>query len=54
MSINDASKALKDLNLEISINNENEEIDKEKTIIKKQIPMQGISIKEGSNVYIEY
>ena len=54
MNISEATKALKDTGLELSINNEQEEIDKENTIVKNQIPAQGINVNEGSKIYIEY
>ena len=53
-SIKEAEKELKDLKLELCINNEQEGIDKENTTVKNQTPLQGISVKEGSKVYIDY
>ena len=54
MSIKEAEKTLKEIKLEISINNEQEGLDKENTIIKNQTPAQGISVNEGSKVYVDY
>ena len=54
MNIKEASNVLKELNLEITINNETEVIDKENTIIKNQIPSQGITVNEGSKIYVDY
>ena len=53
MNIKDATNVLKEVNLEISINNEQEEMDKENTVITNQIPIQGISVNEGSKVYVD-
>ncbi len=52
LSINEAKKFLKELSLEISL--DEEEVDKENTIIKDQIPKEGIKIERGSKVMIEY
>ncbi len=54
MNIKDAEKAIKELELEISIENESEEIDKENTIITEQVPKEGIVINKGSKVYIKH
>ena len=43
---------LKENNLEMSI--DNEEIDKENTYVKNQIPSSGITVNEQSKVVIEY
>ena len=51
-SLKDAEQILKENNLEISINNE--EIDKENTFVKNQIPSAGITVNEKSKVIIEY
>ena len=51
-SLKDAEQILKENNLEISINNE--EIDKENTFVKNQIPSAGIKENEKSKVIIEY
>ena len=53
-SLQDASSILKELNLEISINNQQEGIDMASTIITNQMPIQGISVKEGSKIYVDY
>ena len=54
MSIKEAEKILKENKLEISIENEVEEIDKENTIIKEQTPNAGIKINSENKVYIKY
>ena len=53
-SINETQKVLKDSSLEIVIENDSEELDKENTIIKEQIPKAGITVNSGSKVYVKY
>ena len=55
MSIKDAKKVLKELNLNFEINGEvdEKEIDTENTYIKEQTPKPGIKINAGSNVFVE-
>lgn len=53
-NIKDAEKILKENGLEICIENETEEIDKENTTVLEQIPKAGIEIKKGNKVYIKY
>lgn len=56
-SISDAEKILKENNLEMVIENnqdEQSEIDKENTFITEQTPNAGIVINKGSKVYIKY
>lgn len=53
MSIKEASKILKENNLEAKIEDE-EGLDKENITINKQTPSAGIAVKNGSNVYLEY
>ena len=52
-TIKEASQILKDLKLEISVNNEVEGMDNENTIITNQTPEQGIKVKEGSKIYVD-
>lgn len=54
MSIKEAEKLLKESKLEISIENESEELDKENTVIKEQMPSSGIKINSGNKVYVKY
>ena len=54
LSIKEAEKILKELNLEIDFNNNQEAIDKENTIITNQVPLQGINVKEKSKIYVDY
>lgn len=53
-TLKEAGSILKENNLNLIINNEQEGIDKETTIVKVQTPKTGIKVKEGSNVYIDY
>ena len=52
MSVKDAEKKLKEVELELQFTTNEEEIDKEKIIVE-QIPKQGISIKSGKKVIAE-
>lgn len=45
---------MKESGLEISIKNNEEDIDKENTIIKNQTPKAGIIVNQGNNIYVEY
>ena len=51
-SLKEAEQILKENHLEMSV--ENEEIDKENTYVKNQIPSSGIMVNEESKVIIEY
>lgn len=53
-TVKEAESILKENNLNLIINNEQEEIDKETTVIKEQTPKAGIKVKEGSSVYIDW
>ena len=54
MNLIDATNKLKEVNLEIIINNDQEGLEKENTIVKNQTPLQGICVNEGSKVYVDY
>ena len=58
LSIKEAEKSLKEIELELSIEGiteENEEtLDKENTIIKEQTPTAGIKVKKGNKVFVKY
>lgn len=54
MSIKEAEKILKEKELEVKINNETENLDKENTIITNQIPRSGLTVYNKSCVYLEY
>ena len=53
LTIKEATKILKTLNLSIQIENEPENLDKENTIIKEQVPKKGIKVYEGTKVIIK-
>ena len=60
LSIKEAEKTVKELGLEISFENivnnaeENKErLDKENTIIKEQIPTEGIKINKGNKIFVK-
>ena len=53
-NIKEAEKIVKENGLELIIQNETENLDKENTIIKNQTPQAGIMVNEGNKVYIEY
>ena len=51
-TIKEAENILKENELELDIENESGELDKESVIIKEQIPKPGINIKKGSKITI--
>lgn len=53
-TIKEAESILKENNLKLVINNEQEEMDKENILVKEQTPKPSIKVKEGSNVYISW
>lgn len=53
-SIKEAEKILKELGIEMNIENNTEEIDKTNTIIIEQIPKEGVVINKGSKVFVKY
>ena len=52
-TIKEAEKILKEFNLKLQLNEEKENIDKEKMTIKNQIPKQGIKVKENIKIIVE-
>lgn len=58
LSIKEAEKILKKINLELrlqEITEEDEEtLDKENIIIKEQIPTEGIKINKGNKIFVKY
>ena len=54
ISIKDAQKVVKELGLELSIENEAEDLDKENTIIVDQTPKEGIVVNKGNKIYVKY
>ncbi len=53
MTIQEATKALKEVNLDLQIQNEPEDIDKTKVVVKEQLPKQGIRVYEQTKIIIE-
>lgn len=51
MTVKEAQKVLKEYDLSMQIENE-EEIDKETAVIKEQLPVNGIKIYKGSNISV--
>ena len=54
LSIKEAEKTVKELGLELSIENDSEELDKENTLVTEQTPKEGITVNKGSKVYAKY
>ena len=52
MTIKEATKILKNLNLNLYVENGTQEIDKENTIIKEQIPKNGIKVYEKTKIIV--
>ena len=52
LSIKEAEKVLKEIGLETII--EEESVDKESTIIKEQIPNEGIKVNRGSKIFVKF
>lgn len=52
MTVKEAQKVLKDLELNIQMNGKQDEIDIETAVIKEQLPTKGIKIYKGNNVSI--
>ena len=53
-TISEAQKILKDNSLEMVIENDSEELDKDNIIIKEQIPKAGITVNSASKIYVKY
>lgn len=51
-TLEEAQKMAKESEIELVIENESEELDKQNTIVKEQIPKAGITIKKGSKIYV--
>lgn len=52
-SVQEAEKIVKESGVEVIIENQTEEIDKENTYVKDQTPKAGIIVNKGSKVYIK-
>ena len=53
MNLLEAEKIIKELGLELKIEKDSEELDKENTIINEQIPKEGVTVNKGSNLYVK-
>ncbi len=53
MTIEEAIKELKKVNLEMQIENEGE-YDKKTTIVKEQLPKKEIRVYEGTKIIVKY
>lgn len=53
-TIEEAQKIAKENEVQLVIENDNEELDKQTTIVTEQVPKAGITIKKGSKIYIKY
>lgn len=51
-SIKEAEGLLKEIGLEIQLNTDNEDIDKVNAIICEQLPIPGVSVKQGSKITV--
>lgn len=54
LSIKEAEKMVKELGLELSIENEAEDLDKENSIIITQMPKEGVVVNKNSKIFITY
>lgn len=53
-TLEEVQKIAKENEIELVIENEGEELDKQSVIVKNQIPKAGITIKKGSKIYVTY
>lgn len=53
LTIQEASKVLKEVNLDFQIENEPEDLDKATTVVKEQLPKKGITIYEGTKILLK-
>lgn len=54
LSIKEAEKITKEVGLEISIQNDSEELDRENIIIKEQSPREGVSVNKESKIFVKF
>ena len=54
LNIKEAEKVVKELGLELVIENDVEGLDKENTFVSEQIPKEGVVVNKGSKIYIKY
>ena len=53
-TIKEAESILKEAGLGARINNAEGEINKEEEVVTEQLPISGVTVYEGSEVYLEY
>lgn len=53
MTISEARKKLKEVNLSLQIKNESEELDENTAIVSEQLPQQGNSVYEETEILVE-
>lgn len=53
-NLKEAKSILKENNLQLKLDENNTGIDEETTIIKEQIPKEGVGVNENSYVYVEW
>lgn len=53
LSIKDAEKVVKEFGLEISVQGEMEELNKDEVMILEQTPKEGVTVNKGSNLYVK-
>ena len=54
INIKEAEKIIKESGLEISIQGDLEELDKENTFITEQSPREGVSVNKKSKIFVQY
>ena len=54
LSVKEAEKVTKEVGLEISVQNDSEELDRENTIVTSQSPMEGVNVNKGSKIFVQY
>lgn len=54
LSIKEAEKMFKELGLELSIENETEDLDKGNIVILTQMPKEGVVVNKNSKIFITY
>lgn len=53
-TLEEAEKIVKENEIELVIQNEVEELDKQNVAVKEQVPNAGITIQKGSKIYVTY
>lgn len=53
-TLEEAQKIAKENEIQLVIENEEEELDKQNSKVKEQIPRAGIMVKKGSKIYVKY